>query len=42
MKGKEPKEEIGALGPEIGIDRILKLEVPGVSVERNLIVLSKR
>ena len=42
MKGKEPKEEMGALNPEIGIDRILRLEVPGVSVERNLIVLRKR
>jgi hypothetical protein len=42
MKGKEPKEEMGALNPEIGVDRILRLEVPGVSVERNLVVLRKR
>lgn len=42
MKGKEPREEMMALDPGIAIDSILGLKVPGVSVERNLIVLRKR
>jgi 16S rRNA (guanine527-N7)-methyltransferase len=41
MKGKMPQEEIDALGDGINVSRIMKLTIPGASLERHLIVLKQ-
>lgn len=42
MKGRRPDDEIADLPPDVRIERIVPLAVPGVDAERHAIVLRRR
>jgi len=39
MKGKKPDEEIAALPPDIRVEEVIPLEVPGLAASRHLLIL---
>ncbi|MCI4000408.1 class I SAM-dependent methyltransferase, partial [Klebsiella pneumoniae] len=42
MKGVYPQEEIGRLPQDVCVEKVQRLDVPGLDAERHIVILSKR